>query len=128
MEKCKVYLATPYGWGNNKGPIAKFVHWWRCKKVTEVAAHWMQKYNVFSPITHTHPMSKHVELTHAEWLDLDFEWIDVCNELWVLCQPGWQRSDGVKQEVEFARSRGLAIKFLKRGGKEFHTYVETEWF
>ena len=124
----KVYLATPYGRGNNEGLVAKIMHWWRCKKVTKVAAHWMKKYNVFSPITLTHPMSKHVELLHSEWLNRDFEWIDLCDELWVYCQEGWQKSDGVKQEVQFARSRGLAIKFLQRGGKEFHNYSPNEWF
>jgi hypothetical protein len=128
MVKLKVYLATPYGWGKNKGLTAKFIHWWRYRKVTKIAAWWMKKYNVFSPITHTHPMSKYAKLSHAEWLERDFDWIELCDELWVFCQPGWQSSDGVRQEVEFARSKGLAIKFLKRGGKEFHNYSPNAWF
>ena len=129
MAKTKVYLATPYGWGNNKGPIAKFVHWWRNRKVTKVAAYWMGKgYNVFSPITLTHPMSKFVTLEHAEWLECDFQWIDACDELWVLCQPGWQISDGVRQEVVYARDKNKEVLFLKRTGRNAYSYSFNDWF
>jgi len=129
MEKLKVYLATPYGWGSNKGLLARIIQWLRYYKVTKVAAYWLGKgYNMFSPITHTHPMSKHIDLLHSEWLGVDFQWIELCDELWVLCQPGWQSSDGVKQEVRFAKSKGLSIKFLKRGGKEFYNHSYNEWF
>ena len=129
MEKTKVYLATPYSWGNNKGFIAKIVNWWRFYKVTKVAAYWMGKgFNVFSPITLTHPISKFITLEHADWLEGDFQWIDACDRLWVLCQPGWQNSDGVKQEVTYANRKGLEIKYLKRGGKSFYNYSANEWF
>jgi len=129
MAKTKVYLATPYGWGNNKGPIAKFIHWRRNRKVTKVAAYWMGKgYNVFSPITLTHPMSKYVELKHSDWLEYDFQWIDACDELWVLCQPGWQKSDGVRQEVVYARSKNKEVIFLKRSGKHTYNYSYNDWF
>ena len=129
LQKTKVYLATPYGWGNNKGPIAKIVHWWRNRKVTKVAAFWMGKgYNVFSPITLTHPISKFVTLEHAEWLECDFQWIDACDELWVLCQPGWQKSDGVRQEVVYARKKDKEVVFLKRTGRNAYSYSFNDWF
>jgi len=129
MEKLKVYLATPYGFGKKKGLLASIVQWWRCKQVTKVASNWMETgYNVFSPITHTHPMSKYVDLTHAEWLEVDFQWIDACDELWVLCQPGWQSSDGVGKETKYAKSKGIPVKFLKRGGHSFYNYSVNEWF
>ena len=128
-QKTKVYLATPYGWGNNKGLVAWVMHWWRFKKVTKVAAYWMERgFNVFSPITLTHPMSKYVTLKHAEWLEGDFQWINACDRLWVLCQPGWSRSDGVRQEIAHAKSIGLEIKYLKRGGTAFHTHSPNDWF
>ena len=129
MAKTKVYLATPYGWGNNKGLIAKIVHWWRNRKVTKVAAYWIGKgYNVFSPITLTHPISKFVTLEHAEWLACDFQWIDACDELWVLCQPGWQKSDGVRQEVVYARDNDKEVVFLKRTGRNAYNYSFNDWF
>lgn len=130
MAKTKVYLATPYQWrGSNEGLISWIVRWWRYRKVTKVAAVWMGKgYNIFSPITHSHLIGKFVNLSHAEWLEYDFQWIDACDELWVYCQPGWQTSDGVSQEVAYAKKKRIKVKYLNKGGKEFYSYSANEWF
>jgi len=126
MAKTKVYLATPYSY---KGWFAKIIQWLRYRKVTKVSAYWMNKgYNIFSPITMTHPISKFVALKHEEWLTYDFQWIDACDELWVLCQPGWQKSDGVRQEVQYARSSDKEVLFLKRSGRNAYSYSYNDWF
>ena len=127
MERIKVYLASPYG--GNGGPIARILCGWKFSKVTKVAAYWMERgLNIFSPVTHSHPIAKYRNFSHGEWLDFDFQWIDACDELWVLCQPGWQSSDGVSKETKYAKSKGIPIKFLKRGGQSFYDYSVNEWF
>ena len=73
-------------------------------------------------------MSKFVTLEHAEWLECDFQWIDACDELWVLCQPGWQTSDGVRQEVVYARDKNKEVLFLKRTGRNAYSYSFNDWF
>ena len=127
MERIKVYLASPYG--GNGGPIARSLCGWRFRNVTKVTAYWMKRgLNIFSPITHSHPIGKYVKFSHEEWLDFDFQWIDACDVLWVYCQFGWQKSDGVRQEVAYAKRKGMPVKYLKKGGKTFHNYSENEWF
>jgi hypothetical protein len=46
------------------------------------------------------------------WLGIDFQWIDVCDELWVYMQKGWKESYGVSQEVQYAESLGKTVRYL----------------
>ena len=115
-NKTKVYLATCYTYGSGKGPIAKFVMWLRCKRVTKKTAELLtQGYNVFSPITHSHPLPKYIPdrlNTHSLWLGLDLQWIDCCDELWCFMQPGWKKSYGVQTEIEYAWKNGIPVKLV----------------
>jgi hypothetical protein len=116
--KPKVYLATCYTWGkpSDKNPIAKLIKWWRFRRVTKTAAYWLIRgYNIFSPITHSHPIPKFIPArldTHSHWLGIDFQWIDVCDELWVYCQPGWDESHGVLNEIAYAQKIGKPVRYV----------------
>lgn len=117
--KTKVYLATCYTWGGSasaSNPIAKFIKWWRYRCVTKAAAHFLIRgYNIFSPITHSHPIPKYIPRrldTHTHWLGIDFQWIDVCDELWVFMQPGWYKSHGVINEIEYAKQIGKPVRYV----------------
>jgi hypothetical protein len=124
--KTKVYLATAYSYKVVPGtplwkcwwkiPMAKLVQWWRFRRVTKATAYWLIRgYNVFSPITHSHPIPKYIPKrldTHTTWLGLDFQWIDVCDELWVFTQPGWQDSHGVTEEIAYALETGKPIRYV----------------
>ena len=50
-------------------------------------------------LTHTRGCNK--PLTHAEYLEMDIEYIRMCDELWIA--GPWQRSKGMQKEIEFAR-------------------------
>lgn len=70
-----------------------------------------------------HAMSKlepEYEVTYDEWLQMDFEWIDVCDVL--LRLPG--ESKGADMEVEHARNRDIKVVFgleeLPLAIREFH--------
>lgn len=116
MKKNKIYLATCYSskvlW------IGWFIRWLRFRRITGVAGFWMRAgYNVFSPITHSHPIARHIPPrlnTYDFWLGLDFDWLDACDEVWVYMQRGWRKSKGVKLEIEYAKAKGMKVRYLDR--------------
>jgi len=119
-EHIKVYLATPYSYNGGKGLIAKIVQWWRYRRVTKIGAYWSAYgYNVFSPITLTHPFVKYQKdkaVSHNQWIEYDYEWLNMCDELWVVRARGWWDSKGVDREIEFALLKNMPIKYLYHNG------------
>lgn len=97
--------------------LRNIVQWWRYKQVTKATASLLEitGWNIFSPITHSHPIPKFIPdrlNTHTFWLNLDFDWIEVCDELWVYMQPGWDQSYGVARELKFAQRRDKPIRYV----------------
>ena len=114
-----IYLATPY---SHK---FKFIRNLRYNNVTKVAAKIMDQYghNVFSPITHSHPIAvlgNLPALDHEFWLRLDKWYVDRCDELWVYTQHGWRTSTGVRREVSWAYEEGKKVYLVNKYG---NTYV-----
>lgn len=61
-------------------------------------------YNVFSPISHSHPIAKYLG-NHNDssfWCDIDEFWQRKCLALALLPLGGYKESSGVKREVELA--------------------------
>ncbi len=85
----------------------------RFKAVNRKAAELMDKgYCVFSPISHSYPISKYCKANpcdHKFWLAQDLWILDCCEEVHVLCLPGWEESKGVKFEVD----RAITLKKLR---------------
>lgn len=109
----KIYLAVPY---------SHAVHHIREMRVAQVdakAAELMEAGNlVFSPISHSHPISKYTSKDpqdHAFWLEQDFWILRICDEVHVLCLEGWEKSYGVGAEIDEAERLGLRI--------EYHYYI-----
>lgn len=105
----KVYLAIPYS-GMEQSSY---------DQATAVTAQIINQHeiNVFSPITHSHPLTKHgVKGTWDYWQKIDFQFIDWCDEVWVLIpKEGRERvekSVGVRGEIEYARQTGKLIKYI----------------
>ena len=71
-------------------------------------------YHVFSPIAHCHTAGRLEQLppTHEFWLALDFKFIDRTDALLVAMLPGWDVSDGVTAEIDYARRTGKPVYFL----------------
>jgi hypothetical protein len=105
-----IYLATPY---SHKGLLGRWVMWMRFRIVTRIAAKIMQKgYNVFSPITLTHPIARLGnidQIDHEFWLKMDKWYVDRCDELWVVMLDGWKDSAGVKREIGWALWQGKGV-------------------
>lgn len=102
MEGVKIYLACPYSHPDPK------VCEMRCEKADRAAAYLMAcGYIVFSPISHSHPISKHLgnHLDHSFWLRQDAAWLDVCDEIHILTLDGWDKSIGVAWERGYAADK-----------------------
>lgn len=47
-----------------------------------------------------------------EWEGDDITFISKCDELWVLTSDGWQDSQGVTAEIDFARTMNIPVKYI----------------
>lgn len=104
-----IYLASPYT-HKFKSVMEK-----RFQQVSKYAAHMLTKKRiVFSPIAYTHPLNEYADLPYdwEYWWGFNKAFLSESKELWVLCLPGWEISDGVKVEIEFAKEHNIPITFV----------------
>jgi len=104
----KIYLAVPYS--HDKDHIKAM----RTILVDAKAADLMEQgYRVFSPISHSVPISRFTSDENNEsydfWLNQDFWILDACDELHILCLDGWAQSKGVLAEIQRAEDKGMKI-------------------
>ena len=107
MKTC--YLGLPYSSPSRK------VRWKRFNEANKAAAHLFKMgYNCLSPISHSHPISLHMDNSQDSefWTLIDQYWQYQCDELIVLTLDGWEDSVGLKKEIEFARSIGQDVLFM----------------
>lgn len=109
----RIYLAAPF-----LDKDAKIRHE-RYDAVTKITARLMIAGNiVFSPLTHSYYLSEKYGCPNipdfwAKWyLTFLDHWATL---LYVLRIPGWDKSNGVAKEIEYATMKGLPIIYL--GGK-----------
>jgi hypothetical protein len=105
-----VYLAVPY---SHKDPYIRSL---RFTHVNKVAGILMSKgVNVFSPISHTHSIAEAHQLpvNWDYWKSYDEAILNCCSLLAVLTLDGWDKSVGVKGEIEIAENLGIEVIYLK---------------
>jgi len=93
---------------------------------------------IFCPITHSHPIATspsyvrsedehgrwmrqiatspsyvRSEDEHGRWMRQDEPFLESCSKLMVLCLPDWEKSTGVKHEMDVAERRGIPIEFVR---------------
>jgi len=102
-----IYLASPY---SHENPAVKEE---RFHAACACAAEMMRSgMHVFSPIAHTHPIAAHgLPGDWAYWQTYDRAMLSRCDELVVLCLPGWKESTGVQAEIKIARELGIPVRF-----------------
>lgn len=102
-----IYLAAPY---SSPDPAVEDE---RCRIVSDVAGILIVRTGceVFSPITHSHPLNRMAQ-RYAEvkgmpwqpsydfWLRFDFRVLDIADYLSILRLDGWRESVGIKRELE----------------------------
>lgn len=101
----KVYLASPYSHPDESIRVRRY------EAAVKVAAKIMQLGNAcFSPISHTHAIGLEIpQEKHEFWMAQDIPFLLSCDELWVLCLDGWDKSKGVAEEIEVAKKHGMYI-------------------
>jgi|GEM_PF-973781 len=106
-RKTRIYLAIPYtGMHTLSFNVSAFVAGQLLATGT---------YDVYSPITHSHPIAGAYPQTQQEelWLPLDESVIESwADEVWVVCLPGWQLSKGVAREIERARALDKPVHYI----------------
>lgn len=88
----------------------------------QVSAKLLQKgYMVFSPISMCHPialLNKKLKTDAETYKEFNHKMMDQCQELWVVKAMGWDKSLGVKDELEYARATGKKIRYCDVEGNE----------
>jgi len=108
----RIYLAIPYSGITEKSFEVS------CK----LAVKYMKEGKiVFSPIVHSHPLTEYgaPQMDHDFWMRQDLAVLENCDELYVVCLPGWETSKGVSIEVDFADQRDIPIVFVDEEGNPY---------
>jgi hypothetical protein len=113
LERRMIYLASPYSHENPDVQEARF------KAVCLVAAKLIGRgHMIFSPIAHSHPIALHgLAGDWQTWRAFDLAMIDACKEVWMLLLPGWGKSEGMRDEEEYAMSLGKPVRYLHADGE-----------
>ena len=106
------YLATPYS-KYDKGVKEAF------EEAAKAAAS-LIKYGIriFCPIVHTHPLAIHGNIDNDAgdlefWLGVDGPMMDAAVGLIVIKMDGWNKSKGVKAEIEKFREDDKPILYME---------------
>jgi hypothetical protein len=102
------YLASPYRQYPH-GPDAAY-------EEAAYATAWLAKrgFVVFSPIVHSHPLVKTgvmlPQFDHEFWMAIDRPFMDACDYLVFYKLEGWEKSEGMAEELRVFREAGK-VKF-----------------
>jgi len=116
------YLACPYS-----SPDKSLVEW-RYQQATKAAGWLLTKrgLNVFSPITHSHPLHKAAGGCPGDWKfweKIDREYLSCSQRLVVLMLAGWRKSVGVQAEIKIAEEQGIPVEYLVVGLGDGQPYI-----
>ena len=109
MKYAFVYLASPYSGTKNE------MAYRHSENVRALAKFYFNsQYIVHSPIAQWHDPALHHHLPkgYEAWADQAELLIAHCDEVHILDLPGFMKSDGLKEETEWAEYCGIPIKIL----------------
>ena len=105
-----VYLALPYTSND------VYIREDRFLKACHACAHAMNEWKtlIVSAIVHTHPLVVRypMPVEWEFWAKYDEKLIGTCEELWVLCIPGYTNSVGTNAEIKIAKDKGIRIRYM----------------
>jgi len=103
------YLAIPYS------DKSESVMDYRAEVSDLICAEFMNQGRIiFAPISSCHHIAKRYSLprTWDFWQHLDEEFVKICKSVIVVMLDGWDKSTGVKAEIELADKYGIPVKYL----------------
>lgn len=128
-----IYLAIPYNHKDVK------VRQQRFELATKIASDLMkQGIMVFSPISHSHHIVKHLQPDRFKkediyersgwdfWKRYDELMLSKCDELMIITADGWTQSIGVNAEIKFAKKRKMKISIINPHSLMRQDFVK-EW-
>lgn len=104
-----IFLSSPYS--DKDKSVVKF----RAEAAAIFAAAHVAKGNtVFSPIVYGHTLLDYREMPSdwQFWQNFCKDFLEKCDELWVLQLPGWEKSSGIQAEIAFAKEKNIPIKYI----------------
>lgn len=119
-----IYLASPYTPHNGESVED------RVEAAARATCLLMEEtgHPVFSPIVHSHAlcayMPERLRFSHEFWMEQDLPILSRAKELFVLQLPGWERSEGVREEILFAQRENIPVQLLPVGFHEREIRVE----
>ena len=117
-----IYLASPYSapkdMDEDRASDLREVRYMKaCIKAAELMEYGHQ---VFCPIAHSHPIEVYgmKEIHSGEfWLKQDFAILKHVDAIYVYLMEGWEKSKGIREEINFCIAHGIPIFFLETSGK-----------
>jgi len=111
VAKTIIYLASPYS--HPEAAVRQYRYEQACK-----AAAWLMKQGglVFSPIAHSHPIATNatLPLDWQYWKKFDEVMLLNAKTLAVLKLDEWEKSTGIKAEIEIAEDLSIPIIYLEK--------------
>lgn len=109
------YLATPY---SHPDVRVRRDRYRTAQYITSILA--LKGFVLYSPITFWHNVAEKHDMPKdaAYWWNVNKTFIDLASGFFAVEMDGWKESLGMKQEIDYAMSRGLKIQWLQ---------VPTEW-
>lgn len=110
-----VYLASPY---THPDPNIREENF---KKVSTLAADMNSRGIVtISPITYGHTLLNFKEMPHdwLFWKNFCLSFLQHCEEIVVYKMPGWDKSNGIAEELAYANEKGIKISYVEYEGDE----------
>ena len=112
-ENKLVYLASPYSHRLKKIRQRRF------EQVAKLSSD-LAEFGItnFSPIIHSHIQNEFNTLPQGWkfWQQHDQKFLERCDELVVVCLNGWEKSKGVKAEINIAKKLGIPVKYVDADG------------
>lgn len=115
------YVGTPYS-KYPAGLEAAFVM--ACRETARLA---MQGVPVYSPIAHSHPISKHLEVSptdHDFWVTFDKPMVDNAGGLIVVMAEGWNSSRGLLHEISEFQLVGKPVVYWDPAAEPRSDYLK----
>jgi len=110
IDKGKLYyFASPYSHKN------AFVTQIRYEIVNYIATQMLEEgYLLIEPIAMCHNKAKTYGLdgSYKTWMDRDRGFISKSDGIIVVCLTGWEKSEGIEDEVRFAKSLDKEVTYL----------------
>lgn len=97
--------------------LGRIIQAYRFRRISKVAATLIkQGHNVFSPISHSHPIPLD-KLDSNLWLSLDYWFLSRVDIIYVLDKGNWQKSHGVWTELAWGKKLEIPIYLIGIDGK-----------